>query len=43
MHNKDLPVVQTLTLLIAAVYVFVNLVADIPTLLVSPRVRTSLK
>jgi ABC-type dipeptide/oligopeptide/nickel transport system permease component len=30
-------------LLIAAVYVLVNLLADVITLLVSPRVRTSLK
>jgi peptide/nickel transport system permease protein len=42
-HNKDLPVAQTVTLLIAAVYVVVNLIADVLTLLVSPRVRTSLK
>jgi peptide/nickel transport system permease protein len=42
-HNKDLPVAQTVTLLIAAVYVIVNLVADVLTLLVSPRVRTSLR
>jgi len=42
-HNKDLPVAQTVTLLIAAVYVLVNLLADVVTLLVSPRVRTSLK
>jgi peptide/nickel transport system permease protein len=42
-HNKDLPVAQTVTLLIAAVYVVVNLIADVITLLVSPRVRTSLR
>jgi peptide/nickel transport system permease protein len=42
-HNKDLPVAQTVTLLIAAIYVVVNLIADVLTLLVSPRVRTSLK
>ncbi|MEO9177077.1 MAG: ABC transporter permease, partial [Gaiellales bacterium] len=42
-HNKDLPVAQTVTLLIAAVYVVVNLIADVLTLLVSPRVRTSLE
>jgi peptide/nickel transport system permease protein len=42
-HNKDLPVAQTVTLLIAAVYVVVNLLADVLTLLVSPRVRTSLR
>ena len=41
-HNKDLPVAQTVTLLIAAVYVIVNIAADVLTLLVSPRVRTSL-
>ena len=43
MHNKDLPVAQTVTLLIAAIYVVVNLIADVLTILVSPRVRTSLK
>ena len=42
-HNRDLPVVQTLTILIAAVYVVLNLIADVVTILVSPRVRTSLK
>jgi peptide/nickel transport system permease protein len=42
-HNKDLPVAQTVTLLIAAVYVVVNILADVLTLLVSPRVRTSLE
>jgi peptide/nickel transport system permease protein len=42
-HNKDLPVAQTVTLLIAAVYVVVNILADVVTLLVSPRVRTSLE
>jgi peptide/nickel transport system permease protein len=42
-QNKDLPVAQTVTLLIAAVYVVVNLIADVLTLLVSPRVRTSLR
>ena len=42
-HNKDLPVAQTVTLLIAAIYVVVNLIADVLTILVSPRVRTSLK
>jgi peptide/nickel transport system permease protein len=40
--NRDLPVVQTLALLIAASYVFLNLIADITTILVSPRLRTSL-
>jgi peptide/nickel transport system permease protein len=41
-HNHDVPVVQALTLLIAGIYVVVNLIADILTILVSPRVRTSL-
>jgi peptide/nickel transport system permease protein len=39
--NRDLPVVQALTLLIAALYVCLNLVADVATILVSPRLRTS--
>ena len=42
-HNRDVPVVQTLAMLIAAVYVVVNLLADIATILVSPRLRTALK
>jgi peptide/nickel transport system permease protein len=41
--NRDLPVVQALAILIAALYVFLNLFADIATILVSPRLRTSLK
>jgi peptide/nickel transport system permease protein len=41
-NNRDVPIVQTVSLLIAAVYVVVNLLADIATILVSPRVRTSL-
>jgi peptide/nickel transport system permease protein len=40
--NRDLPVVQALAILIAALYVFLNLCADIATILVSPRLRTSL-
>jgi len=39
--NRDLPVVQTLGILIAGVYVFLNLAADVATILVSPRLRTS--
>jgi peptide/nickel transport system permease protein len=42
-HNHDLPVAQSLILLIAAVYVIVNLFADVFTLILSPRARTSLK
>jgi peptide/nickel transport system permease protein len=41
--NRDVPVVQALAILIAALYVFLNLCADIATILVSPRLRTSLK
>jgi peptide/nickel transport system permease protein len=40
-RNRDMPVVQILALLIAAVYVVVNLIADILTVLVSPRLRTA--
>ncbi len=41
-QNRDMPVSQAISLLIAAIYVTVNLAADIATILVSPRVRTSL-
>ena len=41
--NRDLPVVQTLAMLIATVYVALNLLADIATILVVPRLRTSLE
>jgi peptide/nickel transport system permease protein len=41
--NRDMPVVQALCLLIASVYVVLNLVADIVTILVSPRLRTGLR
>jgi len=40
--NHDLPVVQALAMLIAAVYVGLNLLADIATILVTPRLRTRL-
>jgi peptide/nickel transport system permease protein len=40
--NRDIPVVQAVALLIAAVYVVLNLIADVATILVSPRVRTAL-
>jgi peptide/nickel transport system permease protein len=39
--NRDLPVVQALTLLIGAVYVLLNVVADIATVLLTPRLRTA--
>lgn len=41
--NRDLPVIQAITLLIAALYVVFNLTADILTILVSPRLRTGLQ
>jgi peptide/nickel transport system permease protein len=40
--NRDLPVVQAVAMLIAAVYVVTNLMADIATILVTPRLRTRL-
>ena len=42
MTNRDLPVVQALAMLIAAFYVVLNLLADIATILVTPRLRTTL-
>lgn len=40
--NHDVPVVQALAMIIAAVYVVVNLLADIATIMVTPRLRTRL-
>jgi len=40
--NRDFPTVQALALIIAAVYVFLNVAADVATILVSPRLRTSI-
>ena len=39
--NRDVPVVQALSLIIAAVYVVVNVGADIFTILATPRLRTA--
>ncbi|MGH2927000.1 MAG: ABC transporter permease [Solirubrobacteraceae bacterium] len=39
--NRDVPVVQALALIMAAVYVVVNLVADLLTIVVTPRLRTA--
>ncbi len=39
--NRDVPTVQALTIIIAAVYVVVNLVADLATIAVTPRLRTA--
>ena len=40
--NHDLPVIQALAMLLAAVYVVINLLADVATILVTPRLRTRL-
>jgi peptide/nickel transport system permease protein len=40
--NHDLPVVQALAMLIAALYVALNLLADVATIVVTPRLRTKL-
>ena len=40
--NHDLPVIQALAILIAAVYVILNLLADVATILVTPKLRTRL-
>jgi peptide/nickel transport system permease protein len=39
--NRDLPVVQAVTLLAAAVYVGLNLLADVVTTLITPKLRTA--
>lgn len=41
-NERDLPVVQAVSLVIAAFYVVINLFADVLTMLVNPRVRTTL-
>jgi len=40
--SHDLPVVQTLAMLIATVYVVLNLLADVATITVTPKLRTQL-
>jgi peptide/nickel transport system permease protein len=39
--NQDMPVVQTVTMLAAGVYVAMNLIADLATILVTPKLRTA--
>ncbi len=39
--NRDMPVVQTVTMLAAGVYVVLNLLADLATIFVTPRLRTA--
>lgn len=41
--NRDFTTVQAVAMLIAAVYVVTNLIADIATILVTPRLRTGLR
>jgi peptide/nickel transport system permease protein len=41
--NRDYPVIQALTLIMASVYVVLNLVADILTILITPRLRTGMR
>jgi peptide/nickel transport system permease protein len=38
-NNRDIPVIQTLVVMLAAFYVVVNLVADVLVILVTPRLR----
>ena len=39
--DRDIPTVQALVMIIGAVYVIVNLVADLLTIVVTPRLRTA--
>ena len=41
-RNHDVPMVQALSMIIAAVYVLVNLVADVFSILLTPRARTAI-
>jgi peptide/nickel transport system permease protein len=41
-RNHDVPMVQALSMIIAAVYIVVNLVADIASILLTPRARTAI-
>lgn len=40
-HDRDLPVVQSIALVMAVIYVIANLAADLLTLLLNPRLRSS--
>jgi peptide/nickel transport system permease protein len=39
--NRDMPVVQAVTMLAATIYVFLNLAADLATIMATPRLRTA--
>lgn len=41
-RNHDVPMVQALSMIIAAVYVVVNLLADVVSILLTPRARTAI-
>jgi peptide/nickel transport system permease protein len=41
--KRDLPIIQGLSMLIAGLYVVLNLLADVATILISPRLRTSIR
>ena len=41
-NNHDVPMVQALAMMIAAVYVGVNLIADLLSILLTPRARTAI-
>lgn len=41
-RNHDVPMVQALTMIIAGVYIIVNLVADVLSILLTPRARTAI-
>ena len=43
MFGADVTMLQAIALFIAALYVVLNLLADVATILVSPRLRTSLQ
>src|SRR5215213_10709139 len=39
--NRDMPVVQSVTMLAAGIYVGMNLLADLLTIMVTPKLRTA--
>ncbi len=41
-QNHDVPVIQALAMLIAGLYIVLNLIADVATILVTPKLRTRL-
>ena len=38
--NRDLPVVQALAIILASIYVTINLIADLMTLILNPRLKS---